>query len=141
MGCFACFDGGKQQRKEEERQEQFDQSAAGKAARAQLAAAAKQSANSNKGEPVLKTTKSSSHIHDRFFKMMYTVAESKHWHNNLIMFFPFSCVAAHSTSNKAFDACAVFHTVETDVRDRICSWAGVHSSPSNRDVVKLGTFD
>ncbi|CAL5415296.1 unnamed protein product [Camellia sinensis] len=71
MGCFACFDGGKQQRKEEERlaslearskaaeaaqkrQEQFDQSAAGKAARAQLAAAAKQSANSNKGEPVLK---------------------------------------------------------------------------------------
>lgn len=44
-------------------------------------------------------------------------------------------------SNKASDACAVFHTVETDVRDRICSWAGVHSSPSNRDVVKLGTFD
>ncbi|CAL5418048.1 unnamed protein product [Camellia sinensis] len=71
MGCFACFGGGKQQRKEEERlaslearskaaeaaqkrQEQFDQSAAGKAARAQVAAAAKQSANSNKGEPVLK---------------------------------------------------------------------------------------
>ncbi|KAE9458784.1 hypothetical protein C3L33_09307, partial [Rhododendron williamsianum] len=35
-------------------QQQFDQSAAGKAARAQIAAAAKQSANPNSGEPVLK---------------------------------------------------------------------------------------
>ncbi|MBA0565972.1 hypothetical protein Golob_010826, partial [Gossypium lobatum] len=35
-------------------QEQFEQSAAGRAARAQVQAAAKQSANSNKGEPVLK---------------------------------------------------------------------------------------
>ncbi|KAJ0086146.1 uncharacterized protein LOC116139906 [Pistacia vera] len=72
MGCFACFDGGnKQQRKEQERlaseearakaaeaaqkrQEQFDKSAAGKAARAQMQGMAKQSANSNTGEPVLK---------------------------------------------------------------------------------------
>lgn len=36
------------------RQEQFEQSAAGRAARAQMAAAAKQSANTSKGEPVLK---------------------------------------------------------------------------------------
>ncbi|KAI8548575.1 hypothetical protein RHMOL_Rhmol07G0283400 [Rhododendron molle] len=36
-------------------QQQFDQSAAGKAARAQIAAAAKQSANPNSGEPVLKS--------------------------------------------------------------------------------------
>lgn len=36
------------------RQEQFEQSAAGRAAKAQLAAAAKQNANTNKGEPVLK---------------------------------------------------------------------------------------
>ena len=36
------------------RQEQFEQSAAGRAARAQIQGAAKQSANSNKGEPVLK---------------------------------------------------------------------------------------
>ncbi|KAK3029784.1 hypothetical protein RJ639_038226, partial [Escallonia herrerae] len=35
-------------------QEKFDQSAAGRAARAQIAAAAKQSANPNKGEPTLK---------------------------------------------------------------------------------------
>ncbi|KAL3514373.1 hypothetical protein ACH5RR_027090 [Cinchona calisaya] len=35
-------------------QEQFEQSAAGRAARAQQAAIAKQSANTNKGEPVLK---------------------------------------------------------------------------------------
>ncbi|KAF7137240.1 hypothetical protein RHSIM_Rhsim07G0219800 [Rhododendron simsii] len=35
-------------------QQEFDQSAAGKAARAQIAAAAKQSANPNRGEPVLK---------------------------------------------------------------------------------------
>ncbi|MFQ6639629.1 hypothetical protein Gotur_014818 [Gossypium turneri] len=35
-------------------QEQFEQSAAGRAARAQVQAAAKQSASSNKGEPVLK---------------------------------------------------------------------------------------
>ncbi|EPS62550.1 hypothetical protein M569_12240, partial [Genlisea aurea] len=71
MGCFACFDGGKQQRREEERlasiearakaaeaaqkrQEQFEKSAAGRAVKAQLAAAAKQNANTNKGEPVLK---------------------------------------------------------------------------------------
>ncbi|KAH7567530.1 hypothetical protein JRO89_XS07G0087300 [Xanthoceras sorbifolium] len=61
----------KQQRKEQERlasaeararaaeaaqkrQEQFEKSAAGKAARAQMQGMAKQSANSNKGEPVLK---------------------------------------------------------------------------------------
>ncbi|XP_061966877.1 uncharacterized protein LOC133690650 [Populus nigra] len=72
LSCFACFDGGrKQQRKEEERlasaearakaaesaqkrQEQFEKSAAGRAACAQLQGMAKQSANSNKGEPVLK---------------------------------------------------------------------------------------
>uniref|UniRef100_A0A6N2MKZ1 Small VCP/p97-interacting protein n=1 Tax=Salix viminalis TaxID=40686 RepID=A0A6N2MKZ1_SALVM len=72
LSCFACFDGGsKQQRREEERlssaearakaaeaaqkrQEQFEKSAAGRAARAQLQGMAKQSANSNKGEPVLK---------------------------------------------------------------------------------------
>ncbi|KAG5251192.1 small VCP/p97-interacting protein [Salix suchowensis] len=35
-------------------QEQFEKSAAGRAARAQLQGMAKQSANSNKGEPVLK---------------------------------------------------------------------------------------
>ncbi|KAH8487914.1 hypothetical protein Peur_060318 [Populus x canadensis] len=72
LSCFACFDGGnKKQRREEERlaseearakaaeaaqkrQEQFEKSAAGRAARAQLQGMAKQSANSNKGEPVLK---------------------------------------------------------------------------------------
>ncbi|XP_057794366.1 uncharacterized protein LOC131010716 [Salvia miltiorrhiza] len=72
MGCFACFDGGSKQRQREEerlaseearakaaeaaqkRQEQFEQSAAGRAAKAQLAAVAKQNANTNKGEPVLK---------------------------------------------------------------------------------------
>nr|KJB14646.1 hypothetical protein B456_002G135600 [Gossypium raimondii]KJB14647.1 hypothetical protein B456_002G135600 [Gossypium raimondii]KJB14649.1 hypothetical protein B456_002G135600 [Gossypium raimondii] len=66
MGCFACFDGGnREQRKEQDRlasaearakaaeaaqrrQEQFEKSAAGRAARAQLQAAAKQSTNSNK---------------------------------------------------------------------------------------------
>lgn len=36
------------------RQEQFEKSAAGRAARAQMQAAAKQSATPNKGEPVLK---------------------------------------------------------------------------------------
>ncbi|CAL9752054.1 unnamed protein product, partial [Musa acuminata subsp. burmannicoides] len=36
------------------RQEQFDKSAAGRAAKAQMAALAKQSSVSNKGEPVLK---------------------------------------------------------------------------------------
>ncbi|XP_042394234.1 uncharacterized protein LOC121985052 isoform X1 [Zingiber officinale] len=36
------------------RQEQFDKSAAGRAAKAQMAAAAKQSSESSKGEPVLK---------------------------------------------------------------------------------------
>ncbi|KAG6705389.1 hypothetical protein I3842_07G177400 [Carya illinoinensis] len=72
MGCFACFDGGNKQRRRAEervaseearakaaeaaqkRQEQFEKSAAGKAARAQLQGMAKQSANSNKGEPALK---------------------------------------------------------------------------------------
>ncbi|KAJ6675939.1 TRANSMEMBRANE PROTEIN [Salix viminalis] len=72
LSCFACFDGGsKEKRREEERlasaearaksaeaaqkrQEQFEKSAAGRAARAQLQGMAKQSANSNKGEPVLK---------------------------------------------------------------------------------------
>lgn len=39
------------------RQEEFEKSAAGRAARAQLAANAKQSANNNKGEPVLKVSK------------------------------------------------------------------------------------
>lgn len=36
------------------RQEEFEKSAAGRAARAQQQAAAKQAASSNKGEPVLK---------------------------------------------------------------------------------------
>ena len=36
------------------RQEQFEKSAAGRAARAQQQGMAKQAANSNKGEPVLK---------------------------------------------------------------------------------------
>ncbi|CAI0464571.1 unnamed protein product [Linum tenue] len=72
LSCFACFGGGnKQQRREEEervslearakaaeaaqrRQEEFEKSAAGRAAKAQLQAMAKQSANQNKGEPVLK---------------------------------------------------------------------------------------
>ncbi|KAL3655237.1 hypothetical protein CASFOL_001023 [Castilleja foliolosa] len=72
MGCFACFDGGSKQRRREEdrlaseqarakaaeaaqkRQDQFEQSAAGRAAKAQLAAIAKQNTNTNKGEPVLK---------------------------------------------------------------------------------------
>ncbi|GLU15937.1 hypothetical protein SLE2022_323890 [Rubroshorea leprosula] len=73
MGCcFSCFDGGKrEERREQERlasaearakaaeaaqkrQEQFEKSAAGRAARAQLEGTAKQSANTNKGEPVLK---------------------------------------------------------------------------------------
>lgn len=38
------------------RQEQFDKSAAGRAAKAQMAALAKQSSVSNKGEPVLKVS-------------------------------------------------------------------------------------
>ncbi|EOY15714.1 Uncharacterized protein TCM_034696 isoform 1 [Theobroma cacao] len=72
MGCLPCFGGGnKEERKEQDRlasaearakaaeaaqkrQEQFEQSAAGRAVRAQIQAAAKQSENSNKGEPVLK---------------------------------------------------------------------------------------
>ncbi|KAF5740612.1 hypothetical protein HS088_TW11G00688 [Tripterygium wilfordii] len=71
MGCFACFDGGTKQQREEERlasaearakaaeaaqrrQEQFEKSAAGRAAKAQIQANAKKSANSDKGEPVLK---------------------------------------------------------------------------------------
>ncbi|XP_062164255.1 uncharacterized protein LOC133870961 [Alnus glutinosa] len=72
MGCFSCFDGGNKQRRREEerlaseearakaaeaaqkRQEQFEKSPAGRAARAQLQGLAKQSANSNKGEPALK---------------------------------------------------------------------------------------
>ncbi|XP_061358024.1 uncharacterized protein LOC133302283 [Gastrolobium bilobum] len=70
--CFGCFGGGdKRMTKEEERlaseearnraaeaaqkrQEQFENSPAGRAARAQQQAMAKQSANANKGEPVLK---------------------------------------------------------------------------------------
>ncbi|XP_076888972.1 uncharacterized protein LOC143580302 [Bidens hawaiensis] len=73
MGCFDCLGGGlaKQERLEEEqrasqearakaaeaaekRQEQFAQSAAGRAARAQMQAAAKQASHTNKGEPTLK---------------------------------------------------------------------------------------
>ncbi|WCJ35556.1 hypothetical protein M5689_016803 [Euphorbia peplus] len=72
LSCFACFDGGSKQRRQEEdklasaearakaaeaaqkRQAEFDKSAAGRAARAQMQAMAKQSANSNNGEPVLK---------------------------------------------------------------------------------------
>lgn len=65
------------------------------------------------------------------FKFALSAAANHIWLERSAMIF----------SNKASDACAVFHNVETDVRDRICSWAGVHSSPSNRDVVKLGTFD
>nr|ABR17442.1 unknown [Picea sitchensis] len=38
----------------EQRQEHFEKTAAGRAARAQMTAAAKQSANSNSGDPVLK---------------------------------------------------------------------------------------
>ncbi|KAH1119820.1 hypothetical protein AAZX31_17G222700 [Glycine max] len=69
--CFGCFGVDKRMSKEEERlaseearakaaeaaqkrQEQFENSAAGRAARAQQQAMAKQSANANKGEPVLK---------------------------------------------------------------------------------------
>ncbi|KAK7291057.1 hypothetical protein RIF29_05920 [Crotalaria pallida] len=70
--CFTCFNGGaKRMTKEEERlaseearqraaeaaqkrQEQFENSAAGRAARAQQQGMAKQAANANKGEPVLK---------------------------------------------------------------------------------------
>ncbi|XP_042508026.1 uncharacterized protein LOC122084062 [Macadamia integrifolia] len=69
--CFACFGAGREQRREEERlasvdarakaaeaaekrQEQFEKSAAGRAARAQLAANAKQTVASTKSEPVLK---------------------------------------------------------------------------------------
>ncbi|KAG4953598.1 hypothetical protein JHK82_039218 [Glycine max] len=69
--CFGCFGVDKRMSKEEERlaseearakaaeaaqkrQEQFENSAAGRAARAQQQAMAKQSANTNKGEPVLK---------------------------------------------------------------------------------------
>ncbi|CAF1716711.1 unnamed protein product [Brassica oleracea var. botrytis] len=72
MGCFSCINGTqKKQRKEEERQasaeararaaeaamrreEEFKKSAHGRAAQAQLQQMAKQSANTNKGEPVLK---------------------------------------------------------------------------------------
>ncbi|XP_050213660.1 uncharacterized protein LOC126665032 [Mercurialis annua] len=72
LSCFACFDGGSKLRRQEEdrleaaearakaaeaaqkRQEDFEKSAAGRAARAQLQGMAKQSANTNKGEPVLK---------------------------------------------------------------------------------------
>ncbi|KAK7321640.1 hypothetical protein VNO77_32472 [Canavalia gladiata] len=70
--CFGCFGvGDKHTSKEEDimaseearakaaeaaqkRQEQFENSPAGRAARAQQQAMAKQSASSNKGEPVLK---------------------------------------------------------------------------------------
>ncbi|KAL1353641.1 hypothetical protein HN51_017555 [Arachis hypogaea] len=74
MGMFcSCFNGGNDKRmtKEEERlaseearakaaeaaekrQAQFENSAAGRAARAQQQGMAKQAANANKGEPVLK---------------------------------------------------------------------------------------
>ncbi|XP_018456384.1 uncharacterized protein LOC108827478 [Raphanus sativus] len=72
MGCFSCINGTqKKQRKEEDRQasaeararaaeaamrreEDFKKSAHGRAAQAQLQQMAKQSANTNKGEPVLK---------------------------------------------------------------------------------------
>ncbi|KAF5780490.1 putative small VCP/p97-interacting protein [Helianthus annuus] len=73
MGCLDCFDGGlaRQERLEEERkasqearakaaeaaekrQEQFEKSAAGRAAKAQMQAAAKQASHTNKGEPTLK---------------------------------------------------------------------------------------
>lgn len=37
-------------------------------------------------------------------------------------------------AKKASDACVVFHPVVTNVRDRSCSWTGVGSSPSNKDV-------
>ncbi|KAK1317343.1 hypothetical protein QJS10_CPA05g01201 [Acorus calamus] len=71
--CFACFSSPskKERRREEDRlasqdarskaadaaqkrQEQFEKSAAGRAARAQIAVNAKRAASSNKGEPVLK---------------------------------------------------------------------------------------
>ncbi|XP_027330593.1 uncharacterized protein LOC113846471 [Abrus precatorius] len=70
--CFGCFGAGdKRMTKEEERlaseearakaaeaaqkrQEQFENSPAGRAARAQQQGMAKQAASSNKGEPVLK---------------------------------------------------------------------------------------
>ncbi|KAF8024629.1 hypothetical protein BT93_F1716 [Corymbia citriodora subsp. variegata] len=72
MGWCACFDGGSKQRRREEdrvvdaearakaaeaaqrRQVEFEKSAAGRAARAQMQAMNKQSAPTNKGEPVLK---------------------------------------------------------------------------------------
>ncbi|KAJ8762603.1 hypothetical protein K2173_008042 [Erythroxylum novogranatense] len=70
LWCFSCFDGGDERREEEKlasiearakaaeaaqkRQEDFEKSAAGRAARAQLQGMAKQSANANQGEPVLK---------------------------------------------------------------------------------------
>ncbi|XP_057990171.1 uncharacterized protein LOC110642047 isoform X1 [Hevea brasiliensis] len=76
LSCFDCSDGGSERRKQEElasaeartkaaeaaqkRQEEFEKSAAGRAARAQLQGMAKQSANSNKGEPVLKDSTMSS---------------------------------------------------------------------------------
>ncbi|XP_024922920.3 uncharacterized protein LOC107433719 [Ziziphus jujuba] len=69
--CCGSLDGAKKEQKKEEerlasaevrakaaeaaqkRQEQYEKSAAGRAARAQLVGAAKQSANPNKGKPVL----------------------------------------------------------------------------------------
>ncbi|XP_077215041.1 uncharacterized protein LOC143849750 [Tasmannia lanceolata] len=72
MGFCVCFGGkAKEERREadrlaseearskaseaaQKRQEQFEKSAQGRAARAQLAAAAKQSNTPNRGEPVLK---------------------------------------------------------------------------------------
>lgn len=73
MGCCSsCFDGGNREEKREQdrlasaearakaaeaaekRQEQFQKSAAGKAARAHQQALAKQSTNTNQGEPALK---------------------------------------------------------------------------------------
>nr|XP_043617944.1 uncharacterized protein LOC122589685 [Erigeron canadensis] len=73
MGCLGCFGGGEAKRERleqerraslearakaaeaaEKRQEQFAQSAAGRAAKAQMQAAAKQAAHTNRGEPTLK---------------------------------------------------------------------------------------
>ncbi|KAI3972757.1 hypothetical protein MKX01_019415 [Papaver californicum] len=69
--CFSCFGGETEESREEDRlaseearskaaeaaqkrQEQFEKSAAGRAAKAQMTAMAKQSAASKTGEPVLK---------------------------------------------------------------------------------------
>ncbi|KAL6216701.1 hypothetical protein ACLB2K_009920 [Fragaria x ananassa] len=87
MGLMCCFGGGHSEEKKEQerlasaevaakaaeaaqrRQEEFEKSAAGRAARAQQQAIAKQAANSNKGEPVLKIV----HMFDCFVGFVYTV--------------------------------------------------------------------